>query len=241
MSPRFRRTLLLLSVLSVLIVPTGRAEAQGVEELTAAVAASDVVGCSAQPENAASHIRCEGNFLNAAIAIEATRVGPPSEGGAVQKLRCDAADVGLAAFRTRQTLDEGRGFVSPGGGPHISAVGQLDTVVGGVPLGFENVICRIRVADGVFHRLGTVAYGRVTVDVHAERMDAPAGVNVWREVYCARFEASAFPDPNNPNRTIFTAEIKGRVGCTPDAALHELGRGAPDVPPFYGDDNSFHG
>jgi hypothetical protein len=238
MIPRFRRALLLLSVLSVLVIPTGRAQAQAVEEFTGTVGAGDVVGCQPDPMMATSHIRCEGTFANAVIALEATRA--PAE-GIVEELRCESVNVGGIAFRARQTLAEGRGFVAPGGVSHAATPGQLVRLLDGVPDGVENVTCRIRVADGVFHRVGTVAYGRITVDIHAERADPPTGVNVWREIYCTRFDASAVPDPViDPPRTIVQAVANGRVPCTPDTAAHDVGRGLPDVPPYFGDD-AFHG
>jgi hypothetical protein len=240
MIPRFRRALLLLSVLSVLVIPTGRAEAQAVEEFTGTVSAGDVVGCNPQPETAASHIRCEGSFANAIIDLEATRANASGE-GVVEELRCTAGAAGTVAFRARQTLAEGRGFIGPGATTHITTAGQLVRVLGGVPLDTEDVLCRIRVADGVFHRVGTVAYGRITVDIHAERVTAPAGVTVWREIYCTRFDASAVPDPIDPNRTIVQAVANGRVPCTADTAAHDVGRGLPDAPPAFFGDDAFHG
>jgi hypothetical protein len=237
MSPRFRRTLLLLSVLSLLVVPTGRAEAQTVEEF-AAMMAAQVIGCDPQSETATSHIRCEGVLANASFTLEATRVNAPGE-GVIEELRCEPGDVGDIAFRARHTLGEGRGFIAPGGSFHIVTAGQLVRVLGGVPLDSENVNCRVRKADGVFHRVGTVVYGRITVDAHAETVDSPTGVIVWREIYCTSFSGSAVPDPFDPSLSL-TLIANGRVPCTADTAAHDVGRGLPDIPPFFGDD-AMHG
>jgi hypothetical protein len=230
---RLRRALVLISLLSVALVPTDTAGAQDPlhdGEFEGIVTASNVVSPCPNPMQPTTHCRAPGSFEQAAFQLVARRAG---EEGRRHELVCAinpvVGDVSVP-FTGRQTLAEGRGFI--GGGAHIPVPGVLfrdmnhDNFFG--PDETSTVVCRVRVVNGYFHRVGTVAYGRITVDIHTT--DDP-GSDPFRHVYCGRFEASAIPTP--PVGTVVTAVASGRVdGCTgPEKGqdpLHDLNRTVED-------------
>lgn len=223
MIPRFRKLLLGLGLLSLLVIPTTtNATAQEVPphdgELEGTVTASQVIA-PCPGTNVASHQRCEGNFVDAGVDLVARRLRDPdpnNPNGRRHELTCVDPETDTSVpFRTRQTAAEGRGFVGPSAhiNPDVGILERDNNDDGDFldPGEVVQVNCRVRVEDGDFHRVGNVAYGRIRIDVHAEL----AGVDVFRHHYCGRFEANAVPVPPT-DITLVTAVANGRVDCTPD-------------------------
>ena len=187
------RTLLFLTTLSLLVLPTGdRASAQDVTagEMTGAVEAGNAVSCAPEPPapESLSHVRCatgagEG-FLAPAVQLVATRNLPVPD---VEICTGDVADI---PFTTRETVAEGRGRI----GPITITLTAAD-----------NHPCDVDL-EGRFHRVGTVATGRLTVRIHVQRPGEPD----FQHRYCARFDATAVPVANQG--TLVVAAVEGRQG-----------------------------
>jgi hypothetical protein len=182
--PRFTRLVLFLSTLSLLIIPMGNeasaSDAPG--EIAGTVVAGNAFSCTSAPP-VISHERCVGGTFSslANVTLEATRL--PDGGVAV----CSGQPTpNTINFTTRETTAEGRGRINdihlaiPAGGPGTEA-------------------CRVRIS-GNFHRVGTVAVGKLGIDVH--RAD-----DTFRHSYCAEFEATAVP--LGTGATLVTAAVEG--------------------------------
>ncbi len=201
--PRFMRTILFLSTLSLLVVPTGNAQAQTEGEITGSVVAGSANSCAQHTEtNAFNHKRCaRGSFDGLTVELEATR---DAEAPGTRTATCNgelAADQAIG-FETRETLAEGRGFISP------TTIRLPGFVVhdGSGPAGTE---CELRIS-GTFHRVGTDAFGGLSIDVHVD--DTGAASRTFRHLYCATFEAVAVPVPGT-TITAVDATVTGRR-CT---------------------------
>lgn len=214
--PRFTRTLLLLSVLSLLVVPTGEADAQTSGELTGTLVTGDAVTCAPALITPPAHFRCSGGaFVFGAagrVVIEATR----DAGSGMLTARCSATPGAGSAvpFTTRENTAAGRGRIGPGAdiGVGTGTVTHLDGTSGDGP-------CTVRIT-GAFHRVATYARGRLVIDVH---VDPPGTSRDFRHWYCARFYATAVPihfDPPPPPdglpRVLVSAEVVGRQPCRPE-------------------------
>ena len=191
MTPRFRRLLLGLVALSLLLVPSSpKADADITDEgFVGIVTASQVfASCPINPPdlNTLSHTRCnDGAFQNAGIGFVARR--------STRDVICQALPfaTGDVNFSARQNLIEGRGFIT--GSDPIGATG--------VDNNGTDVTCTVNVTDGAFHRFGTLAKGRVRVRVDVN--------GVFFHHYCLRFVASAVPTV--AAGTIVTALAEGRA------------------------------
>ena len=210
--PRFTRLILFLTTLSLLIVPMGDSAKAQVDptagEIAGFLVAGDAASCAPEPPNPASlsHVRCTGGSFSgiSGVGIVATRPLVPDPRMAV----CAGVDLpGVVPFNTRETIAEGRGRIEQvtlriPGGRVIDSTGISDPTH-----------CDIRI-EGSFHRVGTLAIGRLTLDVHLDTGDARQfrhGPNTG-DPYCARFVATAVPFAGPDGGTLVTAVVEGR-GC----------------------------
>ena len=199
--PRFMRIMLLLATLGLLVGPMGAAQAQTEGEITGTVVAGTAASCAPTPPDPAalSHVRCVGGvFGGAGVAVAATRPLPNPT-----PIVC-SGDVGNIGFDTRETVAEGRGRI-----PLITVAD-----VGGDPA------CDLGL-QGAFHRVGTVAIGRLELTLGGH-------------TYCARFDATAVP--TGTGLTVVTAAVEGRA-TSPCATADPAHGRAPndDVDPLHGD------
>jgi hypothetical protein len=182
--PRFTRLVLFLSTLSLLIIPMGdqaRAD-DDPGEISGTVVAGAADTCHT-PQPQTSHRRCTGGSFSslANVSLEATRL-VPDQNVAV----CSGQPTGAIGFTTRETTAEGRG--------------RIDDTHLVIPAGLGTEECRVRIS-GRFHRVATVAVGRLGIDVH--RADG-----TFRHSYCAKFEATAVP-VGTTGITAVTAVVEG--------------------------------
>jgi len=191
--PRFMRLVLFLATLSLLIVPLGdTAKAQTEGELVGGLTAGNAFSCAPAPPDpdSLSHVRCTGGaFDSGGVTLEATRAA----GADIRTVRCEGP-VSAIGFDTRETVAEGRGriplvhFDIPGTNTHSGST--------------TDTLCDVRI-EGTFHRVGTVAIGRLRITVRSD-----AGLSrEFHHHYCVRFDATAVPgDP-----TLVAAAVEGRM------------------------------
>jgi hypothetical protein len=187
--PRFTRLVLFLSTLSLLIIPMGdKASATDTPGTISGTAVAGNAFTCHTPQPQTSHRRCVGGTFNAVtVALNATRLLPTQDTAV-----CTGA-VAVIGFTTRETTAEGRG--------------RIDDTHLVLSEGAQE--CRVRIS-GRFHRVGTIANGRLGIDVH--RADG-----TFRHSYCATFQATAVPVPGSmPPVTLVTAVVGGIQNTDPN-------------------------
>lgn len=200
--PRFVRNLLLLSTLSLLLLPTGDARADHEGEMTATLNGTSPITCNPTPPIASlSHERCTGGALYSGVPFVSVSATRDVTGAAQRTATCLDVSPGGIPVSTRATTAAARGLL----GPASLRVGT-GTVVD--PSGTGTGPCDVRLT-GTYHRVGNVAVGRLVVDVQVNTGNAARDFAHW---YCARFVASAVPIPNTNVIEVFV-EIEGRQPC----------------------------
>jgi hypothetical protein len=125
-------------------------------------------------------------------------------------------------------MSQGRGFIRAA--EHIQTDGLLlrdenDDNDFNDPGEASNVVCRVRVIGGAFHRVASVVYGRITIDMHTLDQEP----DPFRHVYCGRFTGDwVIKGVAQTFKLKVIARVDGCTGGDPNAFIHDVGRGAED-------------
>jgi hypothetical protein len=195
MARKLPKTLLLFSTLSLLVLPMGdktSAQVLSTGEIVGTIVFGNTLGVCGQPS--LSHLRCtSGSFISGEAQLVATDTN-------LNQTVCSGS-VGSVDFATRETPFEGRGRI-------LDVHAHLSHL--------DGTECRVRIS-GTFHRVGTVATGRLGLDVHR----ADGG---FRQNYCARFDVTVVP--TLMGETLAPVTIEGRApGCASPDPFDEIVHG----------------